>query len=340
MHSQTTTQGEGPLAGVRSPTLVRSFFVDETSSVPHWVQIKEQIKVAYTVGSLRGGDVLPSIRSLAQQLGVGDAVVRRAYRELTELGLLSSKHRKHVTVAEDLVKPPHLERQVAESNLECDRMMQWASERGMSSLSLARLLLRRAAAIESASPSYAYVDASSRSARRGSELIAKAWEIQVVGLSLDDIRFLPRAKLGRFTALIVNSYRHEKLLAIPGVTKERVFRIRVNWDPSVFDDLRTLPVDAKVRLIWSDEDCSLFGTTARDYLIDFVGKQLEIESYPWSRFPEILERESEFARILVSLHLWDALPAKAAALDKVVEAKPTLDMDSLEAVRVPAGVLI
>lgn len=338
VYSRCATQARAHLS--KSVSTVRTLFIDETSPVPHWVQIKEQIKVAYTVGGLRGGDVLPSIRSLAQQLGVGDAVVRRAYRELTELGLLSSKHRQHVTVTEDLVKPPHLERQVAESNLECDRMIQWASEKGMSPLSLARLFLRRVAAIESSSPSYAYVDQSSRSARRGAGLIAKAWEIQIAALSLDDIRFLPRAKLARYTALIVNSYRHEKLIAIPGVDKQRVFRVRVDWDRSLLDKLRTLGVGAKVRLVLSDEDYSNFGTTARDYLVDFVGKQLEIESVPWSRFSEILDEEKELGFIIVSLHLWDNMPERARVLDKVIRANTTFDTDSLEAVRVPAGVLI
>jgi len=65
---------------------LKSLLVDRASSLPPWIQIKEQIKVAYTVGRLQGGDLLPSIRALAKQLGVGEAVVRRAYRELTDLG--------------------------------------------------------------------------------------------------------------------------------------------------------------------------------------------------------------------------------------------------------------
>ena len=75
---------------------MRSLFVDKTSSTPLWVQIKDQLKQSFAIGQLRPGDVLPSIRALARQLGVGEAMVRRAYKDLTTSGFLVTENRKCV----------------------------------------------------------------------------------------------------------------------------------------------------------------------------------------------------------------------------------------------------
>lgn len=54
-------------------------------------QIKGQIIYAISFGSLQGGDILPSIRELAQILKVSPVTVSKVYRDLTFDGLLNTK---------------------------------------------------------------------------------------------------------------------------------------------------------------------------------------------------------------------------------------------------------
>jgi len=67
------------------------FRIDFHSSKPIYEQIKEKIKLLILSGKLKEGDFVPSIRSLAEDLGVNLNTVARAYRELVQEGVLEVK---------------------------------------------------------------------------------------------------------------------------------------------------------------------------------------------------------------------------------------------------------
>lgn len=64
------------------------FSIDFNSHVPVYKQIKEKIKSMIVTGKLKKGTFVPSIRSLAKDLGVNLNTVSRAYRELVMEGIL------------------------------------------------------------------------------------------------------------------------------------------------------------------------------------------------------------------------------------------------------------
>jgi GntR family transcriptional regulator len=64
------------------------FRIDFHSSKPIYEQIKEKIKLLILSGKLKEGEFVPSIRSLAEDLGVNLNTVARAYRELVREGVL------------------------------------------------------------------------------------------------------------------------------------------------------------------------------------------------------------------------------------------------------------
>jgi GntR family transcriptional regulator len=67
------------------------FRIDFHSSKPIYEQIKEKIKLLILSGKLKEGEFVPSIRSLAEDLGVNLNTVARAYRELVQEGVLEAK---------------------------------------------------------------------------------------------------------------------------------------------------------------------------------------------------------------------------------------------------------
>lgn len=67
------------------------FNIDFHSHVPVYVQIKENIKSKILNGELKAGDFIPSIRTLAKNIGVNINTVSRAYRELEVEGIICAE---------------------------------------------------------------------------------------------------------------------------------------------------------------------------------------------------------------------------------------------------------
>lgn len=74
--------------------------VDLASSVPPYEQIRLQVLAHVSAGRLRPGDRLPTIRTLASDLGVAAGTVARAYRELEGGGVVTTRRRTGTVVAE------------------------------------------------------------------------------------------------------------------------------------------------------------------------------------------------------------------------------------------------
>lgn len=72
--------------------------VDETSEVPIYAQLRDQVVLAIADGELRDGDPLPSTRQLAADLGVNFHTVHKAYDLLRREGLLVLSRRSGAVV--------------------------------------------------------------------------------------------------------------------------------------------------------------------------------------------------------------------------------------------------
>lgn len=68
------------------------FRLNQSSGVPLYLQLMEQVKHAIEIGELRSGDQLPTIRKLAEDLVMNPNTVARAYRDLEHEGVIELKH--------------------------------------------------------------------------------------------------------------------------------------------------------------------------------------------------------------------------------------------------------
>lgn len=87
--------------------------ISNSSGQPIYEQIKEQIKSAILSGSVKEGDVLPSIRLLARDLKISVITTTRAYADLEQEGFVSNVQGKGcyvLPVNNDLVKEQLLRR--------------------------------------------------------------------------------------------------------------------------------------------------------------------------------------------------------------------------------------
>ena len=73
--------------------------INNSSMVPIYEQIMDQIKAQITAGGLKENDVLPSVRTLAKELKISALTVKKAYDNLEEEGYTVTVHGKGTYVA-------------------------------------------------------------------------------------------------------------------------------------------------------------------------------------------------------------------------------------------------
>jgi GntR family transcriptional regulator len=82
---------------MKKPPVIR---IDLASPIPTYRQIVDALRAHLVEGQLAPGDVLPSVRRLAIELGIHFNTVAQAYRELAEEGWLDLKHGRRALVLE------------------------------------------------------------------------------------------------------------------------------------------------------------------------------------------------------------------------------------------------
>jgi len=75
-------------------------FVDTSSPVPPFEQLRLQLIAQIEREELRPGTQLPTVRRLAADLGLAPNTVARTYRELEQAGLVRTAGRRGTVVAE------------------------------------------------------------------------------------------------------------------------------------------------------------------------------------------------------------------------------------------------
>ncbi len=83
--------------------------ISNSSGVPIYEQIKEQIKVKIVSNELKAGELLPSIRNLAKDLRCSVITTKNAYEELVNEGYIKTIPSKGFYVAEVNIEIAHEE---------------------------------------------------------------------------------------------------------------------------------------------------------------------------------------------------------------------------------------
>ncbi|OYP34970.1 GntR family transcriptional regulator [Rhodopirellula sp. MGV] len=80
------------------------FSVDPDGDVPIYEQIVRQVKLAVADGILVGGQMLPSVRQLANDLAINSNTIARAYQELQSDQVIEPLRGRGMIVRRDAIK--------------------------------------------------------------------------------------------------------------------------------------------------------------------------------------------------------------------------------------------
>ena len=74
--------------------------INEYSDVPIYVQIRNQIVLGISDGRLAPGEQLPTVRGLAEEMGVNSMTVNKAYQMLKQEGYIYTDRRNGAKIRE------------------------------------------------------------------------------------------------------------------------------------------------------------------------------------------------------------------------------------------------
>ena len=78
--------------------------IDFNSDEAFYIQLRNHIIVGIATDAIREGDVLPSVRSLAETIGINMHTVNKAYSVLKQEGFVKLDRRKGAVIAVDFDK--------------------------------------------------------------------------------------------------------------------------------------------------------------------------------------------------------------------------------------------
>lgn len=78
--------------------------INDTSSIPIYLQIRNQIVEGISSGQLEPGETLPSVRALAAEIGINSMTVSKTYQMLKTEGYIVTDRRKGARVSNQFHK--------------------------------------------------------------------------------------------------------------------------------------------------------------------------------------------------------------------------------------------
>ena len=103
--------------------------LQDGSEVPVFKQIRNQIVMGISDGRLQPGEKLPTVRALAEEIGINSMTVNKAYQLLKQEGYIMTDRRNGVRVRESFEMTPELP---YESKEQLKQLVSEARVRGVS----------------------------------------------------------------------------------------------------------------------------------------------------------------------------------------------------------------
>lgn len=103
--------------------------LQDGSDIPVFKQIRNQIVMGISDGRLVPGEKLPTVRALAEEIGINSMTVSKAYQLLKQEGYIVTDRRNGVRVKESIMQTRGL---TPEAEQELARLISEAKVKGMS----------------------------------------------------------------------------------------------------------------------------------------------------------------------------------------------------------------
>jgi GntR family transcriptional regulator len=314
------------------------FLIEHHGFVPVIQQIQEQVKLAVWMGTIRSGDSLPSIREVESKTGVNRAQVYRAYKALEQSGLLMLKRGrgKGAVVSPAAASPDSI-------NSKCRKLTENLAAKvrrlGISPTAYARYLTQQMQVLERRRPFVAYVDPLKPYAMSNAAELSQLWQVPVIGLTVHELESAAR-KGTQLRKAITNHLIHDLVQSSLPDRAIEVIPVKVRYSDQMIKELDRIRAHSSVLRILPPHFLQY---------ADFIRAQMQkwikapgIEIFLFSvadRSLQKLLKVSNYDRIIVDPALLQEIPPEVRKSRHILMVRLQLDLESLEAARIRAGVI-
>jgi DNA-binding transcriptional regulator YhcF (GntR family) len=321
---------------------VIDFFVDTANPYPAHEQIKERVRMALAFGELQPGDTLPSIRELGSELGIGPAIVRRAYDELAHAGLLTISRSRRVIVNRQLEYGGQREGRKQQVRNLAESILKQVLKLGIHPQSFALYLQHRVRQAKDSDNLIVFGECNRVQAEQFASDISQAWGVPVRGMDFDTLRLLPQRETRGMRYLCTVPFHYEEACRVARKHKLQVVTVSVHWDQKMLERISSLAPGSRVGLVFKKRDLEEYGRLfVRQIESIFPNSGLHFGSLTLEEIDPLdkwIER-GEWQLLFFSNRIWEELPDTVRSRSDV--ATPTLRADpvSLEKARLEVGIL-
>ncbi len=314
------------------------FIIERHGFVPVIQQIQEQVKLAVWMGTIRSGDSLPSIREVEKKTGVNRAQVYRAYKALEQSGVLVLKRGrgKGAIVSTATASPDSIN---SKCRLLTENLDAKVRRLGVSPTAYARYLSRQMQELERRVPFIAYVDPQKTFALNKAAELSQLWQVPVIGLTIPELESAARKGTQPRKAITNHLISDEVQSSLPGRSIE-VIPVEVRYSDQMIEELdRIRPHSSVLRILppqylpYAD-----FIRAQMQKWIKAPGVEISLLSVADRSFKKLL-KGSHYDCIIVDTALLSEIPRELQRSRQILMVRLQLDLESLEAARIRAGVI-
>ncbi len=316
------------------------FYIERNGSIPYKLQLKEQIKLA--LGHLKPGQLLPSIRELEQQLDIGQAHVKSAYKELRDCGILTSIPRRGFLINRFLsLNVGH--KLIRDCNLLCESVLKRTRQLGVNSSSFAKMLLNRAIEMDKSLPSHHLVTLTRLIGEDLAAQVGKLWDISIPVLTLDELRQMSLEQRSQIRRALTTFYLYDQVRNSLKNDRIKIIPIRIKLKSGVVEKISSLPSDLHVLVVFYRAE---FPRPGKNWLVEFANlfreKNIRFSGWVYRDQPGLRRviTSPKYKLILISPFLWTELPEAFKQQRKVALVSFDIDIALLEEARLEFGVIV
>jgi len=312
--------------------------IDQRSMLSAEEQLVGQIKTALMLGKLNPGQVLPSVRALERQTGIGRSIIWRAYSKLTSGGALETRGRRHVVVspnsyaqeANELVKVGNwLSRDILE-RLQC---------LGLNAHSFLRFLSHQVTEFETSHSDILFAECNRSQVQRFSDEISRVWDVPVRGVEIASLQRLSESERSRIGKVITPSYHYGEVASLFRHLPTKVIPLRFDWSVHLIEELRTLPSGTQVTFALDKSECADFGDSLIRELSQLCPElHVQVSAYKDSKNVTAFLRSGKHHRILVTGV--SGVRQRTQNTRVIVQSVLEINKQSTEEARIQAGIIL